>query len=253
MVVSQPSGGRSEAGAIIYGGGGVGGGGGSGGVERRGGVSDSAQQAGVTHYDESLAVSSGSTAHDAGVEGADLNDDGSDDDSVSIGGEPRELRFPDWRSCDTSVPIDVTLHHCFLKPLREQIAVVDRAGAALFLYGAVRLVQHLQRIKRVFLLDEGVDGEDGVGRSGDEAVERRQLLHPASPLDKVVTGECAAGYTKVHAVLLRLQSTCDALRRCWVDANAAVTPPPRDASLFLYDMSHFVNTLHAYINLQVSA
>jgi hypothetical protein len=98
----------------------------------------------------------------------------------------RVLELPVVTSVDASTPLDALFFRCVLQPLLDQVALVDRAGAALFLYGPVRLMDHLGAIRRVVLLEE-----DGPLHPPNPAIQ--SLLYPPWPLSDVVTKEVAHG------------------------------------------------------------
>ncbi len=204
----------------------------------------------------------------------------------------RPLFLPVATSVDPCTPLDALLYRCVLQPLHEQVELVDRAGAALFLYGPVRLLEHLQAIRKIVLLESV---QLGMGANQGLVHDVHTLLHPPWPLNEVFTDEVAHryaigsmclgeemcdgawcvlcvylptddhlstssscrgpdSYLRVHEALTRFQQAASALQACWINTKVAARGPkalPRAASLFLYDVSHFVNTMHAYINLQV--
>lgn len=94
---------------------------------------------------------------------------------------------------DPCTPLDALLYRCVLRPVQEQVHLVDKAGAALFLYGPVRLLAHLDEVRRVVLLEGASPGLVGGTVTEDRHRAVHSLLHPPWPLSEVVTSDVAKG------------------------------------------------------------
>jgi hypothetical protein len=164
------------------------------------------------------------------------------------------LRLPPPDECDFSVPACVLVDMYFVRPLAEQVDVMDRAGAALFLHGPLQLLRRLEEIRsRVLLGNSVVYDSDDPPRRLAAGARAEPITEPSWPLNEVVTATCIAGYVRVHEFLVQLRESSHTLRRTWIMVKGSKSSNvyPRPLCLLLYEVSHFVNTIQSYIHWQV--
>ena len=254
--VNQPPGGTSTAGDVIYGGG-----------ARRRLLSPMRPVVFPTAVPFTVEVVLGSSPRLLGTPVYRRRAHAVDVATPSLAPTPRQsLNLPqlDPVGPQRHLPVQELVHKAVVQPLQAQVALVDKAGAALFLYGPVRLVAALERVRAHLVAcqppepvapDADLYVAAGLRYSlASEAADPLTDLLCVWPLEEVISADARAVYQRVRAFLLRLRGAARDMQDVWVSGTvmrSKVLERRREVEVFRHAVAHFINSMLRYINWQV--